>query len=55
MWVVVNPSNEKEDRNFELVGTGHPIQYNAGTARKFLGTYQYQKGEFIGHVFEITG
>ena len=44
-----------EERLFELFGTGQEIKYDMGVDRKYIGTYQYQKGEFVGHVFEYIG
>ena len=55
IWVMVNTENEKEERIFELFGTGQEIKFDMGVDRKYIGTYQYQKGEFVGHVFEYTG
>ena len=55
VWIMVNTENEKEERLFELFGTGHGIKWDMGVDRKYIGTYQYQKGEFVGHVFEYTG
>ena len=52
IWALVYPENEKEERFFELFGTGHPIHNDMGIERKFVGTYQYQRGEFVGHIFE---
>jgi len=52
IWALVNPENEEELRHFELYGTGHSIP-NVGVNRNYIGTYQYQKGEFVGHLFEI--
>ena len=52
IWVLVCPENEIEERSFELYGTGHNIHYDMGIERKYLGTYQYQRGEFVGHLFE---
>lgn len=52
LWVMVDTDNEKEERYIELFGTGHEIKYDTGTDRTYIGTYQYQKGEFVGHVFE---
>lgn len=38
---------------FALVdATDQEIYQDMGIDRKYLGTYQYQKGEFIGHLFE---
>jgi hypothetical protein len=52
IWAIVDPEAEVEDRHFELYGTGHTIDDNMWIKRKYIGTYQYQKGEFVGHVFE---
>lgn len=52
IFALVYPDNEKETRYFELFGTGNHIHNDMGVSRKYLGTYQYQKGEFIGHIFE---
>ena len=49
---LVYPENEKEKRTFELFGTGQSIHTDMGISRKYVGTYQYQRGEFVGHVFE---
>lgn len=52
IWALVDPYAEIEERLFEMYGTGHDIHYDMGVERKYIGTYQYQKGEFIGHIFE---
>lgn len=52
IWVLVYPDKELEERFFELFGTGHNIVNDMGIQRQYIGTYQYQKGEFIGHIFE---
>lgn len=52
IWALVDPNQELEERYFELFGTGHDIPCDMGVERKYVGTYQYQKGEFVGHVFE---
>lgn len=54
IWALVYPENEKENRFFELFGTGSFIRNDLSVVRKYVGTFQYQKGEFIGHVFEIV-
>jgi len=48
----VDDESEKEERIFELFGTGHQIKEDMGVDRKYIGTYQYQKGNFVGHIFE---
>jgi len=52
LWALVDSNAETVTRVFELFGTGSELQYDMGVDRKYLGTYQYQKGEFVGHVFE---
>lgn len=52
IWALVESENELEERFFELFGTGHPINVDMGIDRKYIGTYQYQNGEFVGHLFE---
>lgn len=52
IWALVDPEAEVEERHFELYGTGHKISTDMGIERKYIGTYQYQRGEFVGHIFE---
>lgn len=52
IWALVDPETEEEERDFELYGTGHEIPLDMGIERKYIGTYQYQRGEFVGHLFE---
>ena len=52
IWALVYPDNPKEERCFELFGTGNTINNDMGIERKYVGTYQYQRGEFVGHIFE---
>jgi len=52
IWALVNTENSPQDRTFELFGTGHKIHGDMGIERKYIGTYQYQNGDFVGHLFE---
>lgn len=52
IWAMVYPDNPKEERYFELYGTGHEINEDIGVGIVYIGTYQYQNGEFVGHLFE---
>jgi hypothetical protein len=52
IWAMVNTDNDLETRYFELFGTGHEIHVDMGTEREYIGSYRYQNGEFIGHLFE---
>ena len=49
IWVLVDPSNEKELRVFRVYGTGHELPDNPG---KFIGTFQLFDGDLVFHVFE---
>ena len=55
LWALVNPEAKKELRIFEIFGTGHPIRYDTGITRNFIGTYQLKDGGLVFHVFEYTG
>lgn len=52
IWVLVYPDEQKEERYFEVYGTGHKIQNDIGVERKYIGTYQAESGLYIFHVFE---
>lgn len=52
LWILVNPESPKVDCMFETFGAGHSIHYDMGVERKYVGTYQLDGGEFVGHVFE---
>lgn len=51
IWVLVYPENEKEDVCIELFGTGMEIYNDMGIERQYIGTYKYQNGAFMGHLF----
>ena len=53
LWAMVNPKAETEERLFETFGTGHPIPYDIGVDRKYIGTYQVQGGGLVFHLFEL--
>lgn len=50
LWAIVEPSADKEDRYFEVHGTGNPIHGDMGVERKYIGTFQ--QPPFVWHVFE---
>jgi hypothetical protein len=52
MWALVDPENKLVERVFEVFGTGHPIQEDMGTDRKYIGTFQLQDGFLVFHLFE---
>ncbi len=50
IWALVNKDAELEKRRFVTIGTGQAVD---NTGMKYIGTYQLNKGTFIGHVFEL--
>lgn len=50
LWALVNPSAQKELRNFCIRGTGHPLGAERHT---YHGSVQ--QGPFVWHVFERDG
>jgi hypothetical protein len=54
LWALVNPDEKDTDtRYIETFGTGHPVAYDMGSTREFIGTYQTRG--LVFHVFEYTG
>lgn len=51
IWALVDPAAPKTDRQFQVAGTGHPVNLRPGA--KYLGTFQMNDGTFVFHVFEI--
>jgi hypothetical protein len=45
---------KKQQKEKELVGKiiPHEIPNCMGVERKYVGSYRYQNGEFMGHIFE---
>ena len=52
IWAIVNDEAEKEERFFEIFGTGHKIPCDMGIDRKFIGTFKMHNGTLIFHLFE---
>lgn len=52
IWAMVNPESEKEDRSFEIFGTGEGIPSDIGAERKYIGTFQLNEGQLVFHLFE---
>lgn len=56
IWAICNTESEyKEDREFEIVGTGEPFFEDSRfwKEQKYIGTFQLLEGEFVGHLFEL--
>lgn len=55
MWALVDPEAPKEERSFQVYGTGWDIEKaKEGEQRKYIGTYQMQGGALVFHLFEIV-
>jgi len=49
LWVIVDPKEENVWREFEIIGTGNPMEPDI--RRSFIGTVQVDR--LVWHVFEI--
>lgn len=52
IWVLLNPKNPAETRNFFVIVTGGFIKEKKEKLN-YVGTFQMDEGSFVGHVFEI--
>lgn len=54
IWALVDVDAEKEQRTFEIFGTGNPVPdyVDAEHNYKFIATFMYYDGGFVGHLFE---
>lgn len=52
IWVLVDSDNEKEERFFEVFGTGNPIYEDMGVDRSYIGTVQTHDNNLVWHIFE---
>lgn len=51
LWEMGNPDNIHDNRVIEIFGTGNQIP-NPTALRKYIGTFQINSGNFVGHTFE---
>ena len=51
LWALVDPSQEKESREFVVYGTGHDVPDNPGN---YVGSFLMSSGSLVFHVFEQT-
>lgn len=53
IWALVSPKEEKEERFFEVYGTGHDIVQNpCQPDLNYIGTAHLSNGSLVFHVFE---
>jgi hypothetical protein len=50
LWALCDPEAPKEKRRFFLLGTGH--EDGDRCLGRFIGTFQIDGGDFVGHLFE---
>lgn len=51
MWLLVDPSADREERSFHTAGTGHKLPDNISA---FIGTFLVENDALVFHVFELT-
>lgn len=52
LWVLVDHSEKKEKRLFEVFGTGSDIYYDMGIERKYIDTFMANNDSLVFHLFE---
>jgi len=52
IWGMVDTENQKEERFFEIFGTGHPMHEDMGVGREYVGTFQMHSGSLVFHLLE---
>lgn len=52
IWALVDVGKPLIKRTFEVFGTGHPIYYDMGIERTYIGTAQTLGGNLVWHIFE---
>jgi len=51
LWILVNTTNEKVERHFRIIGTGHEI---VDDNLHYIGTVKMKEGTRIYHLFELV-
>jgi hypothetical protein len=49
LWAIVEPNHQKENRRFEVYGTGNPF---LNSRDNYIGTVVTSSG-FVWHIFEV--
>lgn len=52
LWALTNPEAPPESRYFAVFGTGEDMPVLGEVTINFIGTFQLNGGDFIGHLFE---
>lgn len=53
MWVHVNEMNKLSLREFRVYGTGLEMYQPKDADLKYVGTFQMDEGQFVGHLYEV--
>ena len=53
IWCLLNPGNATKNRKFRIYPTGFEIPDKYIDAMRYVGTFQLEEGDFIGHLFEV--
>ncbi len=54
IWALVDTAEKPSSVKIITHGTGHPAD-DVWNAANYIGTYQIQQGEFVGHVWVLRG
>ena len=54
IWALVDSEFPEVDREFQIIGTGHPIGEKVGKRLTYIGTIQAMSGKLIWHLFEVV-
>ena len=52
LWMIVDVEKPNENRYFQIYGTGQTLRDAKYGGRKYVGTFQMNNGEYVGHLFE---
>lgn len=52
IWFECESTAKVEERIFEVFGTGHEMREDMGVDRKYIGTFQIDRGTLIFHLYE---
>lgn len=51
IWALVDPEQSSIQRTLRIYGTGQPIEDDPG---RYIGTFQFDGGSLVFHVFEVA-
>lgn len=53
IWILGDEQNKQTERHFQVFRDNQPIRFEVDVEAKYVGTYQYQRGQVVAHFFEI--